>query len=438
MMRRLTGVALCATVLLSLPPAPAPAEVPAELLSQPWYPKAPPLPKPTGEVLRVKNAGELMRACQTVKAGGTILIADGHYILPREVRITKDNVTVRSESGDRTKVILDGKRPGARWPLGKICAVSYCSGVTFADFTIANCQHNGFKINSNHNVHRVTIYNCVIHNVWQRGVKGVRAPMKDGKTQHVLDCRVQYCLFYNDRPKKWEDESYEFSNRRYGGNYIGGMDIMGAKGWIVSDNVFVGIKGRTGGARGSIFMWNDSTDCVIERNIFIDCDRGVCMGNGHRAKDADGKPILPIHCTRFLVRNNFISGDAIEVGILCEFTQDCKVLNNTVHNPKNKSGRLIRIVQDNDGLLVANNIVSGRKIRIEKHTGTLAVRNNLEGGPFTDYFLDVAKGNLRLTDRAIKALDKAEAMKEVPADIDGTVRGEQPDLGADERRAGGD
>ena len=74
----------------------------------------------------------------------------------------------------------------------------------------------------------------------------------------------------------------------------------------------------------------------------------------------------------------------------------------------------------------------------KKYIGTINVRNNLEGGPFTDYFTDVAKGNLRLTDRAVKAIDKAEAIKEVPADIDGAVRGEQPDLGAHERAEEGD
>jgi hypothetical protein len=68
--------------------------------------------------------------------------------------------------------------------------------------------------------------------------------------------------------------------KQFGGNYIGGMDIMNAKGWVVSDNVFIGIHGLTGEARGAIFFWNQSFDCVIERNIILDCDTGIYLGNG--------------------------------------------------------------------------------------------------------------------------------------------------------------
>ena len=50
-----------------------------------------------------------------------------------------------------------------------------------------------------------------------------------------------------------------------GFNYIGGMDIMCAKGWVISDNVFTGICGGTGEARGAIFLWHNSSDCLIER-----------------------------------------------------------------------------------------------------------------------------------------------------------------------------
>ena len=42
------------------------------------------------------------------RTGGTILLADGRYMMPRYLGITTDNVTLRSESGDRDKVILDG------------------------------------------------------------------------------------------------------------------------------------------------------------------------------------------------------------------------------------------------------------------------------------------------------------------------------------------
>jgi len=395
------------------------AEV-AELLNQEWYPTPPPLPPPTGQVLKVSTVEELFQAAKDVRPGGTILVADGHYMMPRYFGLDTDNVTLRSESGQRDKVILDG----AESRHGELVGVSRCRGVTIADLTIQNIQHNGFKINSNTGVHDVTIYNCVIHNIWQRGVKGVPGEVIDGKRVPPRNCRIQYCLFYNDRPKSFSDDSYEAQNpERFGGNYVGGMDIMNAKGWVISDNVFVGIHGRTGGARGAIFIWNGSEDCLIERNIIIDCDTGICLGNSHRST-------WPIHCTRFLVRNNFVTR-CPENGILSDYTQDCKIYNNTVHDPQSRLQRLLRVVHDADGLLAVNNLLSGPGIRVELAKGDYTLRNNVIKD-MTDAFVDAAKGNLHLKAVVADLVDGGEPLGEVTEDIDGERRGEKPDIGADE------
>jgi lysophospholipase L1-like esterase len=50
---------------------------------QPWFPKAPPLPKPKGQVIEVANVPEFIKALDEVKPGGTILLADGSYMMPR-------------------------------------------------------------------------------------------------------------------------------------------------------------------------------------------------------------------------------------------------------------------------------------------------------------------------------------------------------------------
>src|SRR5262249_19139106 len=152
-----------------------------------------------------------------------------------------DKVTLRSASGNRDAVVFDGSGKNA----GELVAVSSCRGVTIADLTIQNIAWNGFKINTNTGVDGVTIYNCVIHNIWQRGVKGVAGAVKDGKRVPTRDCRVQFCLFYDDRPKRYTDDAYEEQRpNEFRGNYVGGMDIMNAQGWVISDNVFIGIHGR--------------------------------------------------------------------------------------------------------------------------------------------------------------------------------------------------
>jgi hypothetical protein len=388
---------------------------------QKWFPKAPPLPKPTGQVVRVRNVGEFYAAANRVKPGGTIRIADGHYMMTHTWYIRKNDVTIRSESGDRTKVVLDF----ARSRHGEGLAVSNCTGVTIADLTVQNVSQNGIKINSNTGAEKVTIYNVISHNVWQRHIKGVKVPDKEGKPDFVHGCRVQYCLFYNDRPKRHGDDPWEDGNKGkpMGYNYIGGMDVMNAKGWVISDNVFTGIHGKTGECRGGIFMWHNSTDVLIERNIFIDCDTGIALGNSSARGERR-------HCNNFTVRNNFITR-CPESNILADHTRDCKIINNTVCDPTSRLGRLIRVIHANDGLVVANNIFCGPSVAIERYEGKIDVRNNLVK-VVPDYFVNAAKGDLHLTAKAVEAIDKATPDAAVAEDFDRTKRTGKPDLGADE------
>jgi hypothetical protein len=382
---------------------------------QSWFPKAPALPRPMCKIIEVSNVQELFRGVDEVNPGGTILLADGHYLMPRYIEIKTDDVTLRGASGYRERVVIDG----AKSSHGELVGVRGCSGVTIADLTIQNIRYNGFKINSDSNVQNLTIYNCIIHNIWQRGVKGVKVPKENRETIRPKNCRVQYCLFYNDRPKRLSDDPHDIAN----GNYVGGIDVMYAKNWVISDNVFIGIRGRTREGRGAVFMWFDTQDCIVERNIIIDCDAGICLGNPHRA---DG---IKTHCHRFIVRNNFITR-ATEGGIVPVYTRDCKILNNTIHEPDSRLRRLIRIVFDNDGLLVANNLLSGPKIRIESDSN-IKFLNNIEK-VLTDALVNPMQGNLHLTARAADAINKANPLSDVQGDIDGEVRGDKPDIGADE------
>ncbi len=393
-----------------------PAE--SKLITRPqqdWFPKAPPLPRPGGTIIEVSDVQQLILALREVEPGQTILMADGHYMMPRYVQIATDNVTLRSASGHRERVIIDG----AESRHGELLGISACSGVTIADLTIQNIKWNGFKINSETNVQKLTIYNCIIHNIWQRGIKGVKVPKENRALVRPKQCRVQYCLFYNDRPKRLSDDARDIAK----GNYIAGIDVMHTKDWIISDNVFVGIQGRTYEGRGAVFIWHDSQDCVIERNIIIDCDVGLQLGNPHR--DSETK----YHCVRCIAKNNFITR-APEAGIVTVYTKDCKVLNNTIHDPKSRLGRLIRTVFTNDGLIIANNLLSGPGIRHESGSKVTFLNNIIKD--FTATFVGPDYGDLHLTDAAIEAIDKGTPLAEVKEDFDGEPRRARPDIGADE------
>lgn len=389
-----------------------------KLINQDWFPKAPALPKPNGKILKVSTPRQLIDSLNTVEPGGTILLEDGHYMMPRYVAVKKDNVTLRSASGNRNRVIIDG----AQSQHGELIGITACSGVTIAGLTIQNIKWNGFKINSETNVQKLTIYNCVIHNIWQRGVKGVKVPLKNREQIRPKDCRISYCLFYNDRAKRFTDDPADTSEN-FNGDYIGGLDVMYAKGWTISDNVFVGIQGRTRQGRGAVFLWHDSQNCVVERNIIIDCDAGVCLGNPHRPSD------IRMHCTGCVVKNNFITR-APEAGIVTVYTRDCKILHNSILEPNSKLGRLIRVVFDNENLFIANNLLSGSDIRIESKNPIRRLGNLRRDN--SSMFVSPENGNLHLSKPVAQVVEKAVSLVEVPSDIDAQRRSPKPDIGADE------
>jgi lysophospholipase L1-like esterase len=385
---------------------------------RPWFPRAPALPPVEGDAIRVGTVEGLLAAVEEVGPGGTILVEDGHYLMPRYFEIRRDRVTLRSASGDRRGVVIDG----ARSRHGELLGITGCRGVTIADLTIQNAKWNGFKINADHNVQELTIRNCVIHNIWQRGVKGVMVPEEGREETRPHNCRVQYCLFYNDRPKQYADDERD-NAETFQGNYIGGIDVMYATGWTISDNVFVGIQGRTGESRGAIFVWMDARDCVIERNYIVDCDAGICLGNPHRGDT------VTVHGTNCAIRNNFVTR-AHENGIFAAYTRGCLIKHNTIHDPQSPLERLIRVILDNQDLVIANNLLSGPPLQ-NLSTPPARLAGNWTGHG-ASFFVAPEEGDLHLKAVAVPVVGQAERAWSTERDIDGEGRGERSDIGADE------
>ena len=158
-------VALFCFLLSAIPASGMAGERPGAVALDPptqsWFPEAPPLAPPREGRIEVSTVEGLVRVIEQAEPGQTILVADGHYLMPRYVEICADGVTLRGASGHRERVIIDGSQSRHRELIG----VRGCSGVTIADLTIQNIQCNGFKINSETNVQNLTIYNCIIHNI---------------------------------------------------------------------------------------------------------------------------------------------------------------------------------------------------------------------------------------------------------------------------------
>jgi hypothetical protein len=379
-----------------------------------WFPKAPPLAPPQGPVVRVANVDELLRAIDDVADGSTILLADGNYKFPRPGVLTgRKRVAIRGSRGDPEKVILSGRGWDSGVKNDDILHIGRCEGVTIADLTFADCRSYGVKVEAENGPKDVHIYNCRFRDIGVRALKGSAG--QDPNVRAVKGS-VRYCQFENTQvpPAEW----------LYGGDYISAIDMMALEDWTFSDNVFRNIKGRTGGARAAIFIWVRSRRVVVERNLIVNCDRGIAFGNpGQSTANNAGEPL--VYVADATIRNNFIAGGP-DCGLELWFARGIKVYHNSIWRPERNWSRGIRVGTGTTQTDIANNLVHG-EIRLEG--GQAELRDNL-AGRLDGYFVDASSGNLMLTSSATNAIDRGLTLTEVKEDIRLRPRTTRPDLGA--------
>jgi hypothetical protein len=225
--------------------------------------------------------------------------------------------------------------------------------------------------------------------------------------------------------------------------YTGGIDVHGARGWVIRQNRFEDIYCPGGPvAEHAIHVWTGSRDTLIEDNTVINCARGIGLGlveSGASRVYPDNPYPGAGYIGHFggLVRNNVVFGDvpAFDTGIELDQARGAKVLHNTVFAGPHATAHFSSIDYRfaNTMVELRNNLVQYRITGRDGGQATLA--NNKEGAPAA-YFKDPASGDLHLTTAATDAIDKGVALPEAGLDIDGDphTAGPAPDLGADESR----
>jgi len=384
-----------------------------------WFAKPAPLPSPSGTVVRVASAEEILAAGEQMTAGSTMMIDPGVYSFSRPLVLRqKQNITIRSVSGDPLSVKLQGKG----WDLGDehddIIRVADCSHVLIAGLTFAECRSYGVKVEAEHGPKDVQIYNCRFRNIGVRAIKG-----SAGKDPDVRASKgsVRFCDFENTRipPADW----------LFGGDYIAGIDMMALEDWTFSDNIFRNIKGRNGGGRAAIFIWVRSRRILVERNLIVNCDRGVSLGNpGQSTANQIGGPLR--YVSEGIIQNNVIAGGA-DCGIELWHVDGIKVRHNSIWRPDRNWGRGIRLGTGVVQTEVVNNLAHGG---IQLEGGEANLHHNL-ARRLDGYFVEPSIGDLSLTAAATAAIDQGVVLNETPYDVRGMPRRKQPDLGAWEFRA---
>src|SRR5262245_12063411 len=224
-----------------------------------------PLPAPTGNVMEVppSQTSQLPGILLAAQAGDTILLEDGTYLLDgATLQLSAPGMSLRSKSGNRDAVLLDGN-----WASAELIAIS-ASDVTVADLTVARAYHHPVHVYPGAaDVTATLLYNLYVLDPGQHAIK--------------INANRAQTLFVDDGPVACSRIELTDDGRAHvQGCYTGGIDAHRARGFRIYDNTIIGFWCQSGLSEHGIHLWTGSRDTLIERNIILDCARGIGLGLG--------------------------------------------------------------------------------------------------------------------------------------------------------------
>lgn len=380
---------------------------------------------PSDRVIEVtpSQAGQLSSIVYDAQPGTTIFLDDGNYTAST-LNFHNPRVTLRSKSGNRENVILDGA-----YSTGEIIFIS-ASNVTIADLTVKRAYYHPIHIVGGG--HYAMLHNLHIVDGREQFIK-VNPSGQDYTDYGTLACSL---IELTDSGR-----DYLQANPTPGYTcYTGGLDAHQSWGWTVRDNTIKNIYCTNGGlAEHAIHFWNSSREPTVERNYLINNARGIGFGlgtnGGQRIYPDDplsGSGLSPANVQHIggLIQNNsvFASIAQFDTGIGLEQAWNVSVYHNTVYSIEGGLGIDIRFTASNP--VVENNLVNPNISLRDGGSMRESVGNLLAS---QSMFVNLPNGDLHLVSTATQAIDKGIFLAgAVPVDIDGDPRDARPDIGADE------
>lgn len=358
-----------------------------------------------GSVDTVSTVLEFRSAINSANASGgnkTILIENGTYQVASTTSypyITASNLVIRSLSGNRDSVILTGNGMVDVAPGTEIGLYAVGDSITIADLTIRDVGNHGIAVTGEY----LYVHNVKIQNTFEQMLKG------NGSGGGADSGKVQCSLF-------------EYTAGIGPQWYIGGLDIHDGDDWIVRNNVFKDIESPSVAlAEHAVHFWKNSSDNIVERNVIINCDRGIGFGLGSSANDGG------------VIKNNMIFNDGTgifdDVGIGLETSPNTRVYNNTILIDYANAIEYRFIETTN--VEIVNNLTN--KIIKARNGATATLITNYTSAE-DSMFVDPASGDLRLVLYDPAAVDLGTNLANVIVDVDQTPRpqGVTFDIGAHE------
>lgn len=360
----------------------------------------------------VSNVDELQSAISTANSGGDtdIKLEDGTYTLESGLWVGAEGVTVSSFSGNRSAVIIEGA--GMK---GSVSHIFWVGGSSFTveNVTLRKVANHAVQIHGEMNANSPIIRNVHIQDTYEQMVKVSYDSSQPTNGSH--NGLVEKCLF-------------EYTAGIGPQYYIGGVDAHNATNWIIRDNEFRGIRSPSQDfAEHAIHFWSNSKDTLVERNLIINCDRGIGFGLGDRGH------------TGGIIRNNMIYHDTSEgfadVAIALESATNAQVYNNTIYMEHSYANAIEYRFAATTGLTIINNLTN--KAITSRDGASAAVSNNITHA-IPSWFINPLAGDLHLSYAVQSVVDRGQGIEGLTDDFDRTKRpqGIGYDIGADEYAPG--
>ena len=212
------------------------------------------------------QASSLPAIVLAAQPGDTIRFADGTYLLSQPLVITTPQLTLRSRSGVRGTVILDGG-----YTVADIIVIAE-SGVTIADLTVTHAGNRAIRVAPQTR----TSYGTLIHNVHLIDQAGtfvsIEATAGVYADNGVVECSS---LQLTDAGRSHVPS----------GCPVAGIGGAQASNWQILSNTLAGFWCAAGPAAPAIQFAAGSRGTVVDRNTIVNSARGIALGAGENPVD---------------------------------------------------------------------------------------------------------------------------------------------------------
>ena len=366
----------------------------------------------SAQTITVGTVAQLESAVAGANSSGgnrTILMLDGVYSLNGTLNVTAPNVTIAGQSGVRGNVVIQGDAMSHTARIGNVIRVA-ARNFRLSDVTLQKSGFHLIQIAGESDADAPVIRNCILRDAYQQMIKVSSDPAVPGVSSD--NGLVENCLF-------------EYTAGIGPQFYIGGIDAHASKNWVVRSNTFRNIVSPSRSvAEFAIHFWDRSANNVVEKNLIVNCDRGIGFG-------LDGKGN-----TGGIIRNNMIyqaanAGRFADTGIALTESPGTQVYNNTILMENSFPWAIEYRFASTTGVLIANNLTN--KAIMSRNGASGVVSKNVTSA-VGRWFVNPAAGDLHLASAISSVVAAGQAVPGLSDDFDGQPRpaGAGIDIGADQ------